>query len=130
MTMDTSLHRLRRYTFGKLILSAEDNRIVGYPYCLRPRPRGISGPTYISIYVTSVFWPRVRARVLRAPVFFGSINLPKGALRAPPSIAVSLLLIHPPEIKITYFFSETNCLLSYAVPYFELRCTLLSYAAP
>jgi hypothetical protein len=34
---------------------------------------------------------------------FGLINTPKGALRASPSIAASLLLIHPPKIKITYF---------------------------
>ncbi len=32
---------------------------------------------------TSGFWPRVRARALRAPVFLGSFNMPKGALRAP-----------------------------------------------
>ncbi len=100
-------------------------------------PYGWSLLFHAPLFITSGFWPRVRARALRAPVFFGSINLPKGALRAPPSIAVSLLLIHPPEIKITYFFfrnkllTELRCnLLGYAVPYFELRCTLLSYAAP
>ncbi len=43
------------------------------------------------------------APVCCAHPFFGLINTPKGALRAPPSIAASLLLIHPPEIKITYF---------------------------
>jgi hypothetical protein len=42
--------------------------------------------------VTSGFWPRVRARALRAPVFFGLINMQNGALRAPLPIAASLLL--------------------------------------
>jgi hypothetical protein len=32
---------------------------------------------------TSGFWPRVRARALRAPVFFGLINMQNGALPAP-----------------------------------------------
>ncbi len=38
------------------------------------------------IYSTSGFWPRVRARALRTPVFFGLINMPNGALRAPPTV--------------------------------------------
>ncbi len=32
---------------------------------------------------TSGFWPRVRARALRAPVFLSSLPPPNGALRAP-----------------------------------------------
>jgi hypothetical protein len=32
---------------------------------------------------TSWFWPRVRARALRAPVFLSSLPPPNGALRAP-----------------------------------------------
>ncbi len=32
---------------------------------------------------TSGFWPRVRARKLRAPVFLGSLTRKTGALRAP-----------------------------------------------
>jgi hypothetical protein len=47
---------------------------------------------------------RACAPVRCAHPFFCLINTPKGALRDPtPSIAASLLLIHPPEIKITYF---------------------------
>ncbi len=49
---------------------------------------------------TSGFWPRVRARVLRAPVFFRLINMQNGALRAPPPIAASLLLIYTPKLSL------------------------------
>ena len=31
-----------------------------------------------------IYWPRVRARALRAPVFLSSLPPPNGALRAPP----------------------------------------------
>jgi hypothetical protein len=51
---------------------------------------------------TSGFWPRVRARALREPVFFGFIAVPNGALRAPPPIAAALLLIRPPKIFTIY----------------------------
>jgi hypothetical protein len=41
--------------------------------------------------LTSWFWPRVRARALRAPVFLGALPRLTGALRAPahPSFAAS-----------------------------------------
>jgi hypothetical protein len=61
------------------------------------------------LYITSGFWPRVRALALRAPVFLGSLpngrglalrapvflgSLPNGALRAPPPpIAASQLFL-------------------------------------
>jgi hypothetical protein len=44
-------------------------------------------------FKTSGFWPRVRARALRAPVFLSSLPPPNRALRASPPIAASLLLI-------------------------------------
>ncbi len=50
----------------------------------------------ILFYSTSGFWPRMRARALRAPVFFRFINMQNGELRAPPahrSFAASYL--HP-----------------------------------
>jgi len=37
------------------------------------------------LYLTSGFWPRVRARALRAPVFLGSLTRQTGTLRAPPA---------------------------------------------
>ncbi len=51
------------------------------------------------IYSTSGFWPRVRARALRAPVFFNS--LPSQTRRCAP-IAASLLLIRPLKIFTIY----------------------------
>jgi hypothetical protein len=52
---------------------------------------------------TSEFWPPVRARALREPVFFAFIATLKGALRAPPPpIKASLLLIRPPKIVPIY----------------------------
>ncbi len=47
---------------------------------------------------TSGVWPRVRARALRSPVFFGLINMPNRALRVPPAFAASLILIYPPKL--------------------------------
>jgi hypothetical protein len=51
-------------------------------------------PQYLHIvwelYITSGFWPRVRARALRAPVFLGSLKRQTGAARPPP-IAATLL---------------------------------------
>jgi hypothetical protein len=92
------------------------------------------------IFPTSGFWPRVRARALRAPVFLGSLTCQTVRCAPPPPIAASLLLIYPPKLSLR---PELRCtLLSYAVPLryaafswvtlhpSELRCTLLSYAAP
>ncbi len=46
----------------------------------------------ICLYVTRGFWPRVRARALRAPVFLGLLLRSRGALGAPlPPTAASLL---------------------------------------
>jgi hypothetical protein len=70
---------------------------------------------------------------------FGLINTPKRALRASPSarsIAASLLLVHPPEIKITYFQKQKASLQAQTRAargvYLTtgLSCTLLSYIAP
>ncbi len=51
---------------------------------------------------TSGFWPRVRARALRAPVFLGSLPRQTGRCAPPPPIAASLLLIQPPKIFTIY----------------------------
>ncbi len=110
------------------------------------------------LFLTSGFWPRVRARALRAPVFLGSLPRPPLLCAPPPPIAASL---HPPKVKkniletkcfpsgpysgrqghISFHWtklhpSELHCtFLIYAAtswaplhPY-ELHCTLLSYAA-
>jgi hypothetical protein len=50
-----------------------------------------------------VFWPRVRARALRAPVFLGSLTRQKGALRATPPVHRSFAASYSSKIKITYF---------------------------
>ena len=81
----------------------------------------------------------MRARALRAPVFFGLINMPNRALRAPrPAFAASLILIYPPKLFLRpelgppgvrisiYPLGLSYILLSY-IASTELRCTLLSY---
>ncbi len=59
-----------------------------------------------SIWNTSGFWPRVRARALRAPVFLSSVTRQMGAAR-PLTIAASLLQIHQPK-NINLLFTETK----------------------
>ncbi len=87
-------------------------------------PRSINVNT--NIFVTSGFWPRVRARALRAPVFFRLIHTQNGALRAPPPIAASLLLIYTPKLSLRPELGQSgvrHCVyLSIG-----LSCTLLSY---
>ncbi len=80
----------------------------------------------VKLLYTSGFWARVRARALRAPVFLGSLTRQKGAARLP--IHRSFAASHSsPRNKNNLFFrnkllTELRCnLLSYAVPYFELR---------
>ncbi len=94
--------------------------------------------------ITSGVWSRVRARALRAPVFFGLINMPKRALRAPPpAFAASLILIYPPKlflrpelrppwVRISIHWaklhpSELHCIYWVTLHPNELHCTLLSY---
>ncbi len=106
----------------------------------------------ILFYSTSGFWPRVRARALRAPVF-GGIATPNGRC-APPPIAASLLHVHRPknvlfpETKASFrpelgppgsniprpsshlsHPTELCCILRTMLHPTELCCTLLSYAA-
>jgi hypothetical protein len=50
-----------------------------------------------ALFITSGFWPRVRARALRAPVFLGSFFFSR-----PLPIAASLLPPSPNK-KINYF---------------------------
>jgi hypothetical protein len=50
-----------------------------YYWSKRPQEAG-----HKNIRVTSGFWPRVRARALRAPVFLSSLPPPNRALHAPP----------------------------------------------
>jgi hypothetical protein len=79
----------------------------------------------IRLYCTSGFWPRVRARALRAPVFLGSLPRQTGRCAPPPPpIAASLLLIRPPIIFTIYrtwaanvksFFLSTGA-MKYRVP--------------
>jgi hypothetical protein len=90
----------------------------------------------ILIFWTSGFWPRVRARALHAPVFYAK----RGAARSPlppsaRSVAASLLLVHPPKIKITYFQKKNfpsgpNSGRQGVYLSTGLTCTLLSYIAP
>ena len=94
---------------------------------------------------TSGFWPRVRARALRAPVFLGSLLrpsqlrcflfTPQNLSSGPNSghqgrLSFHWSKLHPTELLV-------HCiLLSYAAPSWaplhpnELRCTLMSYTVP
>ncbi len=64
--------------------------------------QGVYTVQFEQYWVTSGFWPRVRARALRAPVFLSSFPK-RGAARPPhPSIAASLLLIRSPNIYKIY----------------------------
>ncbi len=78
------------------------------------------------------FWPRVRARALRAPVFLGSLTRQTGRCAPPPATAASLL----PQKKIKKFQKQNTSLLArtYAARgvYLStgLSCTLVSYIAP
>ncbi len=88
-------------------------------------------PSYL-LY-TSGFWPRVRARALRAPVFLGSLTRQKGAARPP----------RPSQLRCFSFFKNKNNLFSKKMLPFRLQaqtraardiyfstglsCTLLSY---
>ena len=91
-----------------------------------------------TLYTTSGFWPRVRARALRAPVFLGPLVRQTGRCAPPPPpIAASLL----PQKYRNKLFPETKCLPSGSnsgclghiffhwakLHHTELRCTLLSY---
>jgi hypothetical protein len=92
-----------------------------------------------SVY-TSGFWPRVRARALRAPVFLGALPRPTGRC-APPR--QSQLRCSPKNIK-NKRFPETKCLPSgpnsgrqgricfhwVKLHSTELSCALVIYAAP
>jgi hypothetical protein len=55
-----------------------------------------------SYFKTSGFWPRVRARALRAPVFLSLLLPQTGALRAPSPSPIALLFLFDPQkyIKI------------------------------
>ncbi len=90
--------------------------------------------------MTSGFWPRVRARALRAPVFLGS--LPRQSGRCAPSHP-SQLRYSPKNIKINYFqkqnvFLQGQTRAARSGIFFhwvnlhpaELRCTSLSLPAP
>jgi hypothetical protein len=97
-----------------------------------------------TILITSGFWPRVRARALRAPVFLGSLTRQKGRCAPPPPVHSSFAASHSSKIKTTYFLKQ-NASLQASGPNpgrqgrisfrwaklhpTELHCTLLSYAA-
>ncbi len=84
---------------------------------------------------TSGFWPRVRARALRAPVFLGSLTRQKGRC-APPPVRRSFAASYSSKIKITYFpkqnaYLQTQTRAARDVDLSTgLSCTLLSYIAP
>ncbi len=101
------------------------------------------------IYLTSGFWPRVRARALRAPVFLGSLTRQTGRYAPPRPLQLRCSLKkNIPETKCfpsgpnraasdVYLSTGLSCtLLSYIAPYWatmyppELPNTLMSYAAP
>ena len=61
-------------------------------------------PAYLTmVYHTSGFWPRVRARALRSPVFLSSLPPQTGRFAPSPPIAASLPHIRPPKIFTIYW---------------------------
>jgi hypothetical protein len=91
-------------------------------------------PSEFPYKMTSGFWPRVRARALRAPVFFRLINMQNGALRAPPPIAASLLLIYTPRLSLRPKLGQSGVRISFhwaKLHLTELRwCTLRATLHP
>ncbi len=88
--------------------------------------------SFMKTFRTSGFWPRVRARALRAPVFLVALPRLTGRCAQSPPIADSL---HPPKNK-NKIFQKQNVFLQARTRaargiYFStgLSCTLLSYAA-
>ena len=101
---------------------------------------------------TSGFWPRVRARALRAPVIWSHCHARRGAARPPPHLSqlrcfyLSPKAFHQFQLdrqgRISFHWAklhpaELHCtLLSYAAPSWaplhpnELHCTLLRYPVP
>ncbi len=99
---------------------------------------------------TSGFWPRVRARALRAPVFLGSLLRPTGRCAHPRPSQLRCFLFTPLSLgpnsgrqgRLSFHWSklhltELHCiLLSYSPPSWaplhlnELHCTLMSYTVP
>ena len=89
-----------------------------------------------SILTTSGFWPRVRGRALRAPVFLGSLPRPVRAPLAHRSFAA------PTKIKNHYFQKQMlpfwpECGRQGRIFFYwaklhptELHCILLNYVAP
>ncbi len=51
-----------------------------------PEPHCIVSSTTGSLFVTSGFWPRVRARALHAPVFWGLLPRKTGRCAPPPHV--------------------------------------------
>ncbi len=92
--------------------------------------------------ITSGFWPRVRARALRAPVFFRLINMQNGALRAPRPSQLRCFLFTPQSPNFpsgpnsgsqgcVYLSIGLSCtLLSYITSYWATLVHPKSYAAP
>jgi hypothetical protein len=95
---------------------------------------------FYKILYTSVFWPRVRARALRAPVFLGSLTHQKGRCAPPRQSQLRCFLFFKNKNNL---FPETKCFPSgpnsgrqghisfhwAKLHPTELHCTLLSYAA-
>jgi hypothetical protein len=80
---------------------------------------------------TSGFWPRIRARALRAPVFLGSLHGKRGAARPPSQLRCS------PKNKENNYFQKQNTSLQAKTRVARgvcfsigLSCTLLSYITP
>jgi hypothetical protein len=87
---------------------------------------------YINLKYTSGFWPRVRARALRAPVFLGSLLRSRGR-SAPPR--PSQLRCSPKSKKIfqkqyASFLAQTRAARGVYLSTGLRSCTLLSYIAP
>jgi hypothetical protein len=82
---------------------------------------------FLTIILNSGFWPRVRARALRAPVFLGS--LPRQLGRSAPPAHHSFAASYSSAKNVNLLFTEPCCTLLGYVALTKLHCTILCCAA-
>jgi hypothetical protein len=90
-------------------------------------------------FKTSGFWPRVRARAVRAPVFLGSLKCQTGRCAPPRPAQLRCFIFTPQNFPsgpnsgrqgCVYLSIGLSCTLPRSAAPNELHCTLLSYAVP
>jgi hypothetical protein len=81
---------------------------------------------------TSGFWPRVRARALRAPVILISLPSPTGRCAPPPTYRSFAAFIYTPKLSLRSELGRQGRISFHWAKLHptELYCVLLNYAAP